>query len=56
MRNINISKGYKIYKQIGDSAGAELYIKDNNNKTALDYAIENNFDEIKKILSEGKIK
>lgn len=50
-----VIKGNKDIVRALVNIGADLNIKDNDNKTALDYAESNNFEEIKKILLDGKI-
>ncbi|TKZ32334.1 ankyrin repeat domain-containing protein [Brachyspira catarrhinii] len=51
---IAVIKGNKDIVRALINAGADLNIKDNDNKTALDYAENNNFEEIKKIILDGK--
>lgn len=43
-----VIKGNKDIVRALVNIGADLNIKDNDNKTALDYAESNNFEEIKK--------
>ena len=51
-----VIKGNKDIVRALVNIGADLNIKDNDNKTALDYAESNNFEEIKKILLDGRYK